>query len=487
MAVRPASWHRVSHGGNRRSAAAGVSKGLFPLPLTPFELYMFLDDRPSHPMQFFCRLRFHGEMNRRQFESAVRRALTRHPLLTAVVQRPAEKRYEWVAGDPETVQINWQPRADQQHFVEPAFMDIRREPGVRVESRSGAEQTDLVFAFHHATCDGLAAMDFIVDVLTNYANAEMGADQYRLKRVELDGLPTRGSCGVTRWDWSKWCLRHLPHLRRCYRFYKRRPMPLFDHELETVQPLAAPSLRIHHFSTAESSQLRSAAAQWSTSVNTVFMRDLYLGFNDLRLQSRTACDSDWLRIAAPSNMRNAAARRMSASNIVSIMFDDRRVTELGDPDALLRSIHANMQSMTARRMGLGLLSGLAAMRPFPDTLAKHLRRNRCFASVLFTNLGPALAGCCLPRKQGRFVVGNLTLEDVEVVPLLRSTQLANFAVTTYAGKFVLGMRFDSRLLDAASADEVLSAYVKRIRASLHRPDSMPVPSPTSGRRWPKAG
>ena len=54
---------------------------IFPLPLTPFEEYMLTDDRPGCPMTFLFRLRFSGRFRREAFASALRTAVSRHPLL----------------------------------------------------------------------------------------------------------------------------------------------------------------------------------------------------------------------------------------------------------------------------------------------------------------------------------------------------------------------------------------------------------------------
>ena len=51
------------------------------LPLTDFELFMLLDDRASHPMNFFIHLEFDGQIDRAAFERALAAALFRQPML----------------------------------------------------------------------------------------------------------------------------------------------------------------------------------------------------------------------------------------------------------------------------------------------------------------------------------------------------------------------------------------------------------------------
>ena len=91
-----------------------------------------------------------------------------------------------------------------------------------------------------------------------------------------------------------------------------------------------------------------------------------------------------------------------------------------------------------------------AHRPSPSCKAFSLdigrsafSQRRCLYSTLLTNIGPVLAGSPLPRADRRLVVGGLTLENVEFVPLVRLLQCVGISVSTYAGKMSLGMgRYD---------------------------------------------
>ncbi len=65
---------------------------LFPLRLTTFERYMLWDDRPEYPMVFAFRLKLSGELHRAVFESSLDEALSRHPLLRALVKSSVAQR-----------------------------------------------------------------------------------------------------------------------------------------------------------------------------------------------------------------------------------------------------------------------------------------------------------------------------------------------------------------------------------------------------------
>jgi len=68
---------------------------LFPLPLTPFEQYLWTDDRPAYPMFSLIRLFFDGEILRDALEAALDEMVLRHPLLTSVVDPSARPWPAW--------------------------------------------------------------------------------------------------------------------------------------------------------------------------------------------------------------------------------------------------------------------------------------------------------------------------------------------------------------------------------------------------------
>lgn len=350
-------------------------------------------------------------------------------------------------------------------MLEPALLDIRNGPGVQIACRVQPRESELRCTFHHAACDGLSAMDFIVDVLVGYANAMMGQQKFGLKPLDPQGLHDRGRGGVSAKQWQKWCLSNVMWAATAYRFYKRRPQPLFPHTLDLSQPPMSPSVRLHHFDPVESRQLRTTAQQAGTTVNTLLLRDLLLTLHQLRSVRGCGSNDDWFRVTIPLSMRSPTDRHMPAANLVSLGFVDRLSADLQEPDALLRGIDASLQRIIEKNWGLGFLTGMRVMQRFPQTLAKSLQRNRCFSTALFSNFGAALPGCCLPRSEGELVAGNLQVEDVVFVPLLRPLQLANLAVIHYAGRYAVSLRYDARHLRVADAQDFMNRYVARVRHS----------------------
>ena len=73
---------------------------VFPLHLAPIDDFFRLDDRPDYPMAFTSHLKFTGEVHREAFEDALSEALSRHPLLQALIKPAKGGKLCWVsAGD----------------------------------------------------------------------------------------------------------------------------------------------------------------------------------------------------------------------------------------------------------------------------------------------------------------------------------------------------------------------------------------------------
>ncbi len=195
------------------------------------------------------------------------------------------------------------------------------------------------------------------------------------------------------------------------------------------------------------------------------MRDLFLALARWREKNGLADDA-WLRLMVPINMRTPGDRRLPAANVVSTVFLDRRISDARDPDVLLNGINRYMEDIKRHDFGLAWLLALPLLQLMPRAWEKLRRSKRkCLYSALLTNIGPVLAGSPLPRSDRRLIVGDLTLEDIEFVPAARPLQCLGIAVSNYAGRMSLGMRYQSGVFTAEQAQQVLDIYVQAVLLS----------------------
>jgi hypothetical protein len=136
---------------------------------------MLLDGSPAYPMDCCTRVRFSGGgFDRAALEAAQRKAIERHPLLNACVERGRRGKWQWIPAPDGVPPITWlsQPTTDSYPAIG-SGLDLRRQGGVRLIVTEHGGQSDLTMHQHHACCDGLGAVQYLTDVLATYVQ-ELG-------------------------------------------------------------------------------------------------------------------------------------------------------------------------------------------------------------------------------------------------------------------------------------------------------------------------
>ena len=137
--------------------------------MTSFEHYMFVDDRPAHPMTFVVQLNMSGQLDRDAFAAAVEASLKRHPLLTAIIGPGKGGKDCWIKAPDLKPVLDWGSLDDPLEFPNGEFIDLRKETGLRIFVRHDDENALITAQFHHATCDGIGSYQYLGDLLYEYA------------------------------------------------------------------------------------------------------------------------------------------------------------------------------------------------------------------------------------------------------------------------------------------------------------------------------
>ena len=166
---------------------------LFPLPLTAFEKYMLLDDRPDYPMVFVLQILLSGDMDRSAFESSFEEALWRHPLLCALVFGSPRKGLAWRLAEERRPFLDWDRSGAPIGNAHGERINLYSEVGLRCWVRQGDATAEVTLQFHHACCDGLGAFQFLADLLAAYGR-RTACEERRplLPRCDLASLLKRG-------------------------------------------------------------------------------------------------------------------------------------------------------------------------------------------------------------------------------------------------------------------------------------------------------
>ena len=439
-----------------------------PLKLTPFEEYMFCDDRPDYPMTGFFRLRFSGKLNFQAMDAAIQATMARHPLLRSRVCRDAKHRHYWATDETISIPLERWSADSQNEYPIAAFIDLTRTAGTRIWLVDHESGSDLVVQMHHACTDALGMCQFIDDLLILYAGkvGELSKDA-DLRPLDHQRLSLRNYFGLT---WGK-LLHMLPrqilglHIIGKHFVRKAAPLRLLSVDQPLQQTAAFPSPFTFYFDRQVTTCILSEAKRRKVTVNDLLARDLFLALHEWRRQNGIESEDEWLRFFVPINQRTKDDETISAANIMSAVFLERNPRQLTDAEFLLQSIQAEMQKHKRNQHGFLFIAAHALMKHMPRLRNLVIRRGKCMASCVFSNLGIILSRTPLPRRDGKLAIGEMVLEKVDFIAPLRPLTAAAFCVYTYAGGLTINLHFDPRSISKQQANQLLSMFVGKIHES----------------------
>jgi hypothetical protein len=457
----------------RDTQATPAGPCVFPLPLAPFEYYYYRDDTPEYPTTFPVELRFRGPLIRDYFVSALEKALGRHPLLRAVID-DTDRVPTWIADPHGAARIAWQPASMPMVATGGEYLDVRSVPGLRTWVQASQSSARVLLQFHHACCDGLAALQFVQDVLFFYKRA-VGVDSPPLRRLDPQLLQRRGDLhDGTSADGSR--IRRLGTAARdCYvtaRIWSgillNTPAPLATDSQRPGPALGAATRELFAFeieslNASETACLHRAAVALDVTVNDLVMRDFLLTLDDWN--ARHATPAARLRILVPVNVRSRRDLRLPAANRIGFGFVTSTATHRQDPQQLLDAVRRDTRRIKNWKLPMYFLAGVTLARGIPTILDWALSRDRSFATAVLSNVGRFLPEASLTRAE-RWRCGELELERVAGVPPLRRLTRAGMIVLEYAGETVLCLRCDPHLFTADETRELLGMIARRVRKTL---------------------
>ena len=452
------------------------------MPLTPFEHFILADDCPDHPMSFFIQMKFQGRFDRAQFEAALLSTLKLHPLLNSRIQgsaKDATSRISWVESDSAPPSIDWNDADIPIRFTSGRWIDLRSETGIRLWLRETENTTNLMLQIHHSCCDGLGATSFIQTLLAAYDLLHKTGSTSGLEKTFDLRLLRERDLSLSSWRRIWNTARHAFH--RVSRYCKHPPVPLATPRALPVEDSGSdpfPRFQTLTFDAADTKKLRATAKRLGVSLNALLLRDLFLILDHWNRRHSPDRGSRTIRVCIPINLRRATDGRMPAANVVSLSFLDRVAAQLADPIQLVAGLHEQVEQTLRVRTSLAFVPALKLIGMIPGQLYARMRRPRCRATAVLSNIGSLCFGSILRGRDRRMVSGSVILESIEaVVPLHPLTHVA-FVASHYGGKLSLTISHDPCWIDADEARELLESYVRQLKASLEQSNCHPSVSPT---------
>lgn len=445
-----------------------TTRRLFPLRLTPFESYMFLDRRPDTWMLFLIQMHMEGTVDRAALTESVAFACSRHPLSVATVESGWWGRRYWTLDKNQQPAILWTAGgAVPAEWHRPP--DLTREAGVRVlvEQREG--EATITLQFHHSVCDGVASGQWMEDVLAWYARLT-GPEEAAPVPVEIqperliDRRRHRGTA-YRGWEWVRQCVLQLAE------FFGRIPRPL---RTPAIPPPAAEQdfagLVSHFLSLEETHELRRATQRAGVTLNDWLLRDLFKSIAAWNAaDAKSWFSNPWYRVNMPTSLRERADVATPATNLVSLTFlNRRRSAVLAGNAELLDKLAKECGEIKRQRKGTMFLDTLAMIDAVPDLLRVILGLPLCLSTGVLTNLGDPCRRFTarFPRHDGFMQVGNLVVRNFGGAPTLRRNTHVAMAVNTYRNRITLNLQMTPGLFGRADVERFMKLYVEQIQAAL---------------------
>ena len=451
---------------------------MFPLPLSDFEYYMLVDDRPSHPMVFVMAAQLSGAFQQSALQQALDELIQCHPFLNCCVTEIPGRGWCWqplttlATASLPAGRLDWRDgdEASVAEFVpQVRSIDLTSEAGLQVVVRASPTQARLILYIHHVCCDGIGGIQMLGELLARYGQKTASADAKRPvfdePRKELLLERENYDAGDATAERQKKSLKKT--VGKISRLLLRKPVTLAPSVVSAALPSAAasaPAILEAVIPKASHRNLRAVAAAHDVSINDLFIGQFLLHIR--RWNSRTRHDhgKSWIRLSIPVSMRTRVHDQMPVANVVSYAFVTRRQRECDDMDALLKSIHRQTGDVVFNREGIVCLKIFKVLRKFPRGMKMFLGLKSCLSTAVLANIGDIRRRFSgrFPLNDGKWIAGSVLVERLTGVAPVRPNTRAAVSIGEYAGELSISLRTDAAMINVADSQRFLHEFVEAL-------------------------
>ena len=440
---------------------------LFPLHMTSFEHYMFVDDRAAHPMTFVVQLQMSGQLDREAFTNAVETALTRHPLLAAVIGPGKGGKDCWIKAPNLEPVLDWGKPNDPIEFPNGEFIDLRKETGLRIFVRHDNEDAIITAQFHHATCDGIGSYQYLGDLLYEYA-VNTGADLPTPADLPYKRLKDRGRISYDMNNFRTPDGKLMKTWDESLRFMKMSNVALKPEKKKKSGYRASfPSIESFEFDKNHYKELRHAAQAKGQIINDMLLEKLFITLSQWESKSSWISQRRHVCVMMPMNLREATDNDISACNAVSQAFVRYPRKALQDEKTFRSELGHEVLKLKHERAKIPFMHMMAGGHYFyPKTLKFCLDFKKCLATAILSNTGDPTKQFLtnFPKEGGLLRCGNLLLTDVGGVPPMRPGTNATISIFTYKRQLKICVRCDPNQFSKEDTQQLLQMYVDNIQS-----------------------
>lgn len=445
---------------------------MFPLPLSDFEYYMLVDDRPSHPMVIVLAAQLAGVFELPPLREALTELTQCHPLLNCTVSQIAGRGWCWTPGisklSIECLEWTDGDEASVARFVpQVRAIDLTFNTGLQVVVRASPASARLFLYIHHACCDGIGGMQILGELFARYGQKTAAPDAKRpvFHEPQLELLLERENydAGEATVERQKKSLRKT--IGKISRLLLRKPVVLSPStnmaEDAAADNNSSPAITEAVISVETHRRLRAVAASFDVSVNDLFAGQLLRHIRRWNSRTTKMNRSNWIRLSVPVSMRTKTHDNMPVANVVSYAFVTRRMQDCDDMSLLLKSIHRQTADVVFNREGIVCLKIFKVLRKFPRGMKMFLGLKSCLSTAVLANVGDVRRRFSgrFPLHNGKWIAGNVLVERITGVAPVRPNTRAAVSIGEYAGELSISLRMDAGVINAADTHRFLHEFV----------------------------
>ncbi len=469
---------------------------IFPLRLSPFEEYLYLDDRPSAPMTEGDFWIFEGRVDPELLQRALTRAAAYEPLLFARVVGRCGKLY-WDV-DKETAPVRLEvSRVSasvanmRQGIIELEYFNLKKDAsGFRLVI--GVDGFTLYVPTQHSLVDGCGITRFIGSVFDFYedelrrARSEKGEAPFEtcidssilpipeeLKNREKINVVYKGT-PPSFWSVLRFAVREtfLWFARRPWNvapLLRKRKRPVSDKDESTKDESTKderPKIYWRCIPREDVERLRRLSKKIGVTFNTTLTSLAYGAFEKWRRSFDDPNADRRLRVLMPVNLRQSDQARMPLANMIGYVFLDRASGVCGEiSERFLRDLNAQTAFIVDNSVGLCFVAGTRFFRKIPFALRFLTSSFFCHATYVFSNLGQV--GYCFAQKRFRdaktiVIEGELKLLRMIGAPPIRPNTPVSIGAISVENEVTLNFCIDDKVVATNDREALIEAFFNEI-------------------------
>ena len=250
------------------------------------------------------------------------------------------------------------------------------------------------------------------------------------------------------------------------KFFVRFPQPLNRQpwpNLNESPPQSFPTCIVAELKPNELRGIAKVARDSQATTHEMITRELFLTISDYQESKGNLKKNGWIRLNIPMSLRRPEHHKISASNIVTMVFLDRKPSQMSNEAKLLRSIHHQMSRIKRFDVKYTYLYFSKLLQILPGGFSLVSRSRKCHATMVLTNLGAVFTETALPRDNGWLQIHDLQLRSVDLTAPYRPLCNAAIAMVNYNDRMLLNLHFDPRAMSCDDAQWLCDRLQNRLK------------------------